>query len=116
MKTLVAVGNIDLFFRAKLEQMAKSAGAKSFFISSSDDPSRLSNLVSSDSLVVVDIEQTSSNIDTIASYCNAGKLIGFYPHVRKDLLLKAKDAGLSMIIPRSALEQVVKNALEKMQH
>lgn len=113
MKTLVAVGNIDLFFRAKLEQMAKAYGAKSFFVSTTDEPSRLLNLVTSESLVVVDIEQIASDIGEIASYSRAGQVVGFYPHVRKDLLEKAKDAGLAKVVPRSALEQVVKSFLEK---
>lgn len=113
MKTLVTVGNIDLFFRAKLEQMAKASGAKSFFVSTSDEPSILLNLVTSESLVVVDIEQTASNVDKITAYCKAGQVIGFYPHVRKELFEKAKDAGFAKVVPRSALERVVKNFLEK---
>ena len=40
-------------------------------------------------------------------------MVGFYPHVRRDLEMAAKNAGVDIVVPNSNLLTVVRNVLKK---
>ncbi|MHB8701568.1 MAG: hypothetical protein ACYC7D_11215 [Nitrososphaerales archaeon] len=111
MPTVIIVGAADIFFRAKLEQMTKACGGTPIFVTSEAELHRA--LVKSDrrTLIVVDVEKSIVDLAQVALMKGQAELVGFYPHVQKELLEKARKSGITRTVPRSRIEEMVKRFL-----
>jgi len=112
MKTVIIVGNQDIFFRAKLEQLAKSCGGTSRFVTTAEELAEAISSSGEESLVVIDIEKVSAKLGEMMRSTGKAQVVGFYPHVRSELQSSAKDLGLIRAVPRSAIETLVRRYLE----
>jgi CheY-like chemotaxis protein len=99
----------DLFWRTKIDHAVKSASSPIVFIS---DPSELATAADPQSVavVLVDLSMRKEPFEAIAKLKKNGKtkgipVIGYYEHVRKDLLQKGKAAGCDEVLPRSSFSQ-----------
>jgi DNA-binding NtrC family response regulator len=98
----------DLFWRTKIEHAVRSAQAPIRFIS---NPSELAATdPASAGVVIVDLGIRTPPFDAIAALKKGAKtqkipVIGYYEHVRKDLLQKGQEAGCDQVMPRSTFSQ-----------
>lgn len=98
----------DLFWRAKIDHAARSAGSTARFIS---EPSELAGLTpQTTSVVVVDLSLRKLPFEAIAGLKAAESsrgltVIGFYEHVRKDLREKGLAAGCDDVYPRAGFAE-----------
>lgn len=96
----------DLFFASKIREAARSAGVDIDFVKGSEG---IVEVLESKvpSLVIVDLN--CKNVDTIglirkikdSEYLKGVHVIGYHPHVEKDLKQQAYDAGYDTVLPRS---------------
>ena len=106
----------DLFWRTKIDQAVRSAGASATFSSEPGD------LASADpaltSLVLVDLSLKNPPFEGIKRFkateaTREVPVIGFYEHVRKDLKEKADAAGCDDVLPRSTFSQKLADLVMK---
>jgi len=105
-QTVVVLAD-DLFWRTKIEHAVRSAQAPVKFISS---PSELAATDASVGVVIVDLGIRTPPFEAIAALKKAARtkkipVIGYYEHVRKDLLTKGQAAGCDQVLPRSHFSQ-----------
>ena len=99
----------DLFWRTKIDHAVKSASSPVVFIS---DPSELDGAAdpSSVGVLLVDLALRKEPFSAIQKLKKSAKtkeipVIGYYEHVRKDLLEKGKAAGCDEVLPRSSFSE-----------
>jgi CheY-like chemotaxis protein len=99
----------DLFWRTKIDHAVKSASSPIVFIS---DPSELASAADPQyvAVLLVDLSMRKPPFEAISKLKKNGKtkgipVIGYYEHVRKDLLEKGKAAGCDEVLPRSSFSQ-----------
>jgi len=99
----------DLFWKTKIDHTLKSAQATGVFI---DKSSQLAAKVGSGpvSLVIVDLALRDDPFAAIVALKKNPKtkgiaVVGYYEHVRKDLLEKGQKAGCDEVLPRAAFSQ-----------
>jgi PleD family two-component response regulator len=106
-QTVVVLAD-DLFWRTKIDHAVKSAQAPVRFLS---DPAELA---ATDpvkvGVVIVDLGMRKVPFPAIAAFRKAAKtkgipVVGYYEHVRKDLLEKGKEAGCDQVLPRAAFSE-----------
>ena len=88
----------DLFFRAKIEAAAAQMGAALKVATDADGgPWRL---------IIIDLNLSTRDpvelVKTIRTTAPSTPIVGYYSHVQVDLETRAKHAGCSMVLPRSA--------------
>lgn len=66
-------------------------------------------------LVIADLADSTLNpikeIRNLKIHYQKIKVIGFYPHVRDDLIKEAKNAGCDLVIPKSLFAQKISEVL-----
>ena len=99
----------DLFWKTKIDHTLKSAQAIGIFI---DTSAQLAAKVGSGpvSLVIVDLALRDDPFAAIVALKKNPKtksiaVVGYYEHVRKDLLEKGGKAGCDQVLPRAAFSQ-----------
>jgi CheY-like chemotaxis protein len=109
MNPTVVVLADDLFWKTKIDHTLKSAQATGVFIEKS---SQLAAKVGSGpvSLVIVDLALRDDPFAAIVALKKNPKtksiaVVGYYEHVRKDLLEKGEKAGCDQVLPRAAFSQ-----------
>jgi hypothetical protein len=109
----------DLFFLAKIQEVARKLNVKVEFIKSEKD---LGEKEGADedkpSLIIVDLN--SNNIKPLptisklrSKFKKSTSIVGFVSHVQGDLKVKAQEAGCDVVMPRSAFSQNLPNILRR---
>lgn len=109
MNPTVVVLADDLFWKTKIDHTLKSAQATGIFIDKSSELAAKAN-AGSVGLVIVDLALRDDPFAAIASLKKSSKtkgiaVVGYYEHVRKDLLEKGEKAGCDEVLPRAAFSQ-----------
>jgi CheY-like chemotaxis protein len=99
----------DLFWRTKIDHAVKSAQSPIVFIS---DPSELDRAADPQSVgvLLVDLSLRKDPFAAIAKLKKSAKtksipVVGYYEHVRKDLLQKGSEAGCDEVLARSRFSE-----------
>jgi CheY-like chemotaxis protein len=101
----------DLFWRTKIDHAVRSGQARALFVSK---PSELAAAAETDpshvGVIIVDLSMRNEPFQAIAAVKKNAKtkkipVIGYYEHVRKDLLQKGNQAGCDEVLPRSSFSQ-----------
>lgn len=111
----------DLFFLAKIQEVARKLNVKVEFIKSEKDMGDREGrdeVEEKPSLIIVDLNSTSIKpISTISKLRSKFKkftsIVGFVSHVQGDLKVKAQEAGCDVVMPRSAFSQNLPNILRR---
>ncbi len=98
-----------------MNELANSLGLRTEF---TVNESKLKKLASSHPrLLILDLAAEDYDAISIAKALKEQPahpiIVGFYPHVRRDLELAAKHAGVDIVVPNSNLLTVVKRVLQK---
>jgi len=110
----------DLFFLAKIQEVARKLNVKVEFVKTDKDLSERvqQNGEEKPSLIIFDLNNASSKpltvIPKLKTKLKKGtSIIGFLSHVQGDLKLKAQEAGCDMVLPRSAFSQNLPQLLRR---
>jgi PleD family two-component response regulator len=106
-----------MFFASKIREAAKSAGVDIDFVKR---PDGIIEKTGSDTPSVVIIDLNCKKIDTMelmrkirnTEILKGVYAIGYLPHVEKDLMKKAYDAGYDTVLPRSLFSTRVREMFE----
>lgn len=111
----------DLFFLAKIQEVARKLGVKVSFVK--NDKDSIAKLTSAPeeerpALIVFDLNNANAKpltlIPKIKSKLKRGtSIIGFLSHLQGDLKMKAIEAGCDTVMPRSAFSQNLPNLLRR---
>ncbi len=104
----------DLFVQSRVLELAKSSGAVGQVVTTEQD--LLARAESSlPHLVVLDLASAEydpfSCAEKLKSMVPPPRILGFFPHVRLDLQLKAKRVGIDYIVPNSSFLKTLKVAI-----
>ncbi len=112
MKAVIVYGIMDLFFLAKIQQIAKNSDAH---FAEAKEFVDLQNKVSDTFekiIIVFDLTNVENDLTSLSNLESAQTtLLGFYPHVEKEVADRARSQGVMNIVPRSALEPKLKSML-----
>lgn len=110
----------DLFFLAKIQEVARKLNVKVEFVKTDKDIlDRVEqNGDEKPSLVIVDLNNNSIKPISLVAKLKAKlkkhtNVIGFLSHVQGDLKMKAQEAGCDMVLPRSAFSQNLPQLLRR---
>jgi len=110
----------DLFFLAKIQEVARKLNVKVEFVKTEKDLSEhmQSNGEEKPSLIIFDLNNAGAKplalIPKLKTKLKKGtSIIGFLSHVQGDLKMKAQEAGCDMVLPRSAFSQNLPQLLRR---
>ena len=111
----------DLFFTAKIQEVAKQQGVKVMFMKPDKDVvAHLAELHDHEhpSLIVFDLNNAAAKPLTLipklkAKLKKGTSILGFLSHLQGDLKQKAVEAGCHTVMPRSAFSQNLPNLLRR---
>ena len=111
----------DLFFTAKIQEVAKQQGVKVAFMKPDKDVvAHLADLHDHEhpSLIVFDLNNAAAKPLTLipklkAKLKKGTSILGFLSHLQGDLKAKAVEAGCHTVMPRSAFSQNLPNLLRR---
>lgn len=111
---VVVAWTSDLFLRSRIGELASPLGLTAQFAS---DITELKVLVSQGpKLVILDLSSDEYDPIIVAEQLKAERpgllLLGFYPHVRKDLETKARNARVDFVVPNSSFLKSLRNILQ----
>jgi hypothetical protein len=111
----------DLFFTAKISEMARKQGVKVAFVK--NDKDAIAELTSGEeenkpALIVFDLNNVNAKPMTLipklkAKLKKSVSIIGFLSHLQGDLKAKAVEAGCDAVMPRAAFSQNLPNLLRR---
>ena len=110
----------DLFFLAKIQEVARKLNVKVEFVKSEKEISERYGEENEEkpSLIIVDLN--SNNIKPLpmisklrSKFKKATSIVGFVSHVQGDLKVKAQEAGCDVVMPRSAFSQNLPSILRR---
>ncbi|HKU27526.1 MAG TPA: hypothetical protein VJQ54_18785 [Candidatus Sulfotelmatobacter sp.] len=102
----------DLFFLAKIQEVARKLGVKVEFAKAEKEV--IDRLTSDEeekpSLIIFDLNNVNAKPLTVIPKLKSKlkkqtSIVGFVSHVQGDLKVKAQEAGCDMVVPRSAFSQ-----------
>jgi CheY-like chemotaxis protein len=110
----------DLFFLAKIQEVARKLNVKVEFIKSEKELEEKEGQQNGDrpSLIIVDLNSNSIKPLPVISklrskFKKPTSIVGFVSHVQGDLKVKAQEAGCDVVMPRSAFSQNLPNILRR---
>jgi CheY-like chemotaxis protein len=110
----------DLFFLAKIQEVARKLNVKVEFVKSDKEIGEKNGEESEDkpSLIIVDLNSNGIKplpmISKLRSkFKKSTSIVGFVSHVQGDLKVKAQDAGCDVVMPRSAFSQNLPSILRR---
>src|SRR4051812_22026039 len=112
----------DLFFFAKIQEIAKKLNIKVEFVKTVDQVlEHAQDDVPEDerpSLVVIDLNNVAIKPLSLMPKLRAGlkkttSIVGFVSHIQGDLKMKAQEAGFDVVMPRSAFSQNLPQLLRR---
>lgn len=95
----------DLFLRAKVQEVLRSAGCEHLCVSSIDALAAQLALTPAPDLVLVDLGLREADLfEKLATLVGPGRprIVGFVSHMDEATAAKARTAGLDAVMPRSA--------------
>ena len=106
----------DLFFLAKIQEVARKLNVKVEFVKSEKEIGDESE--EKPSLIIVDLNSNGIKplpmISKLRSrFKKSTSIVGFVSHVQGDLKVKAQDAGCDVVMPRSAFSQNLPSILRR---
>jgi CheY-like chemotaxis protein len=112
--TLIAATS-DLFIQSRLTELANSLGLEARFATGERELIQL--VASHPRLMILDLSSSDYDPTSLVKALKANspglRILGFYPHVRKDLEAKARGAGVDFIVPNSSFLRAARQALEQ---
>jgi len=106
----------DLFLQSRITELAKSLGANARVVTSEEALIREANS-SHPNLVILDIAASDYDpflcAQKLKTMTPQPRILALFPHVRRDLKLKAEKLLIDYIVPNSAFLKTLKNVLEK---
>ncbi len=110
----------DLFFLAKIQEVARKLNVKVEFIKSEKEFDEREDQENEEkpSLIIVDLNSNSIKPLPVISKLRAKfkkptSIVGFVSHVQGDLKVKAQEAGCDVVMPRSAFSQNLPSILRR---
>lgn len=109
----------DLFFLAKIQEVARKLNVKVEFVKSDKE---IGDKISQNgqeppSLIIIDLNNPAIKpltvIPKLKREFKGTAIIGFLSHVQGELKVKAQDAGCDMVLPRSAFSQNLPSLLRR---
>ena len=111
----IIAATTDLFIQSRLNELARSLGLSIKFESNEQELKSLT--ASHPVLVVLDLSSGEYDPVTIIQALkqteNPPRILGYYPHVRKDLETKARYAGIDIAVPNSSLLETMRKIFER---
>lgn len=114
MAPLVVAATTDLFLQSRISEVVKPLGFEAKFVRNSEE---LTEAVKRANPTLVILDLSSSEYDpfacarTLKSSSPTLKIFGFFPHVREELMTRAKNSGIDYVVPNSGLLKSLKNVL-----
>ena len=104
-KSVVLYKISDLILRSRIEEIASSRGFRVINASSIKNVPAITEF-----LLVCDLVLVQNEIENLVEDTRSAQatILGFYPHVMKELKVHAISAGVKHVVPRSALESSLK--------
>lgn len=109
----------DLFFFAKINEIARKLNIKVEFVKNEKEHvDRILNNEEKPSLIVFDLNNVNAKPLALipklrARLKRSTSIIGFLSHIQGDLKVKAQEAGCDMVMPRSAFSQNLPQILHR---
>jgi CheY-like chemotaxis protein len=109
----------DLFFLAKIQEVARKIGVKVEFAKAEKETiDRITSDEDKPSLIIFDLNNANAKplvtIPKLKSKLKKGtSIVGFLSHLQGDLKLKAQEAGCDMVVPKSAFSQNLPSLLRR---
>ena len=106
----------DLFLQSRIIELAKSLGASAKVVTSEEALIREANSTHPN-LVILDLAAPDYDPFSCAQRLKIMTpqpgILALFPHIRKDLKLKAEKVSIDYIVPNSAFLKTLKDILEK---
>jgi len=106
----------DLFLQSRITELANSLGANAKVVTNEEALIREANSTHPN-LVILDLAASDYDPFSCAQKLKTGtpqpRILALFPHVRKDLKLRAEKIKIDCIVPNSAFLKTLKDALEK---
>ncbi len=106
----------DLFLQSRIIELARSLGANAEVVTSEEAMIREANSTHPN-LVILDLAASDydpfSCAQKLKTMTPQPRLLALFPHIRRDLKLKAEKVLIDYIVPNSAFLKTLKNVLEK---
>lgn len=110
----------DLFFLAKIQEVARKLNVKVEFVKSEKEIGEKNGEEPEDkpSLIIVDLNSNGIKPLPVISklrsrFKKSTSIVGFVSHVQGDLKVKAQEAGCDVVMPRSAFSQNLPSILRR---
>ncbi len=111
------VGTSDLYLQSEINEVAKSEGFETRFMTKPEEMQPLVN-IAAPKLVVLDLSSDEYNPFAFARSLKTlrfpPKVLGFYPHVKTELATQAKTAGVDYVVPNSGFLKSLRRILEEL--
>lgn len=107
----------DLFLQSRIAELAKSLGANAKLVTTEEDLLRETSLRDPD-LVILDLASSEYDPFSCAQKLKTminppPKILAVFPHIRKDLRLKAEKVMIDYVVPNSGFLKTLKSVLEE---
>ena len=114
MNTLKIIAIVrDMFWVSRIKEASRNKNIELTFLREINDHSELNN----SSLIIIDLADSQLNpIETIKKIRRSStevEIIGYYPHVRKDLMKDCMNAGCSSALTNSIFSKELINIISK---
>jgi DNA-binding NarL/FixJ family response regulator len=114
-KRFIIAGSSDLFIQSRLKELASLLEYEIIFGVSSQELSD-QTLSHPGCIVILDLDSTDYDSSSLARSLKQNKppprILGYYPHVRKDVETSAKSAGVDYVVPNSNFLKFTREILE----
>ncbi len=106
----------DLFLQSRIIELARSLGANAKVVTSEEALLREANSTHPN-LVILDLAASDydpfSCAQKLKTMIPRPRMLALFPHIRRDLKLKAEKVLIDYIVPNSAFLKTLKDVLEK---
>ena len=113
---VIIAATTDLFIQSRLNELASALGLSIQFASNEEELGALA--LSHPKLVILDLSSTDYDFTSIVTLLKENnpppKILGFYPHIRRDLEAKAHAAGVNFVVPNSNFLKTARKILEEL--
>jgi CheY-like chemotaxis protein len=114
-KPFIIAGSSDLFIQSRLTELASLLGHEIVFGTSSQELMDQA-LSHPGCLVILDLASTDYDPSSLArilkQYQPPPRILGYFPHVRKEVAMTAKGAGVDYVVPNSNFLRFTRELLE----
>ncbi len=115
MSPLVVVGTSDIYLQSEINEVAKSEGFETRFVTKVEEMEALVN-AAAPKLVVLDLSSDEydpfSGARSLKTLRFPPRILGFFPHVKTELATQAKNAGVDYVVPNSGFLKSLRRILE----